>query len=119
MSSYNANNKEKEFHNERNAFFCFNEIAFIERGLSHEEYIMRHYSDDKAIVNFFLENFPRGYIKDNILHLYQGVNFRVPKTIPYGVLYLIEKFNIKSIHLGCVIGEPGETWLPLQIINIK
>lgn len=119
MSYNNADNKEKQFHNERNAFFCFNEITFIKRGLSHEEYIIRHYSDDESIVNFFLEKFPRGYIKDNILHLYQGINFKVPKTIPCSVLDLIEKFDIKTIHLGCVVGEPGETWLPLQIIRIK
>ena len=119
MSYNNADNTEQQFHNERKAFFCFNEITFIKRGLSYEEYIIKHYSDNEYIVNFFLEMFPRGYIKDNILHLYQGINFRVPKNIPCGVLDLIEKFDIKSIHLGCVVGKPGETWLPLQIIKIK
>lgn len=110
---------EKRFHNERNAFFCFNEITFIKKGLSHEEYVIKHYSSDKSIVDFFLNMFPRGYIKDNILHLYQGADFKVPKNIPCSVLDLIEKFDIKEIHLGCVIGNPGETWLPLQIIKIK
>lgn len=119
MNYNNLDNPEKEFHNNRNAFFCFNKITFITRGLSHEEYIIRHYGYDIDIRNFFLNKFPRGYIKDNILHLYQGIDFKVPKTIPCGVLDLIEKFNIKSIHLGCVIGEPGETWLPLQIIKIN
>lgn len=119
MNYNNVDDKEKKFHNERNAFFCFNEITFIRRGLSHEEYIIRHYSDNENIVNFFLENFPRGYIKDNILHLYQGINFGIPKTIPCSVLDLIQKFDIKAIYLGCVIGKPGETWSPLQIIGIK
>ena len=113
------NDAEKKFHNERNAFICFNEITFIKRGLSHEEYIIKHYGDDKIIRDFFLNMFPRGYIKDNILHLYQGIDFKVPKNIPCGVLNLIEKFNIKEIHLGCAIGNPGETWLPLQVIKIK
>lgn len=115
----NCIDAEKKFHNERNAFFCFNEITFIKRGLSHEEYIIRHYSDNEFIVNFFLQMFPRGYIKDNILHLYQGINFGIPKSIPISVLDLIEKFDIKEIHLGCVIGNPGETWKPHQIIKIK
>lgn len=119
MSNYNNNNKERQFHNNRIAFFCFNRIVLIDKGFSHEEYIMKHYSNDRTIIDFFLNMFPRGYIKDNILYLYQGINFGIPKNIPCSVLSLIKEFDIKKIHLGCVIGEPGETWLPLQIITIK
>lgn len=119
MSNYNNDNVEKKFHDNRKAFFCFNKIKFIDKGLSHEEFIMKYYTTDRIAINFFLNTFPRGYIKDNILHLYQGVNFDVPKNIPCDILHLIEEFDIKRIHLGCVVGNPGETWLPLQIILIK
>lgn len=107
--------KEELFHLVRYAFICVkNRIVEIPSGMSHKEWVEKHHYASTT----YLKNHIRGYILNDILHLYIG-DFEVPNSIPICVLELLDTHHITEIHLGCKKGKPGEIWNPIKRITIR
>lgn len=111
---------EQEFHNSRIAFYVDrgheHEVKTIPTGFSHKQALGYRY---ETIEKYSV----RGYLKDNVLMLYQGENFDIP-TAEYDVDKIlralrITKKSLDYIGLGCKVGEVGETWEPIEKIEFN
>lgn len=115
--------EEQAFHQSRIPFIVLNGEIEIFKDLSHKEFLLniKHYTNTET--EDIIENNVRGYIlkseRGSILSIYITNNFDVPKYINSCILELIPQYNVKQIHLGCYIGEPGDIWRPKKIIYLS
>ena len=110
---------EQEFHKKRIGL-VFTKYNYYNIGnLSHKEWIDTHNNKITTIKKLDFENIVRGYLLNDILHLYIGSNFEAPLEIPVTVLTFISRFKVKAIYLGCIKDEIGKIWQPIKIIKLN
>ena len=123
------------FHNERRAFIVFPETGLLveEFGVSksHNDMLVSVGFDDKRI-RYIIENFPRGYFKDNDLVFYQDDNFTegnilqlnknnisVIKKYIYDFENIFKVNDNTNIYLGVKVGKIGDVWDKVNKISLK
>lgn len=109
-------NAEQRFHTHRKMFYLHQSLgipvwpAEQYENLSHAEWF--------AAIGIDIESVVRGYVKDDILHIYTGSKFEVPYDLKLRVITGLCNYfpDVRKIRIGVWEPEnqkPGEPWTPV------